>query len=651
MRHFLLSTDADAAAFEEVRSELHSLLDYLKDAAPGRTAPEEETERVDPLLLVAVEWLGLSSRIRELLRRREVEYVSLAQAYRSAYDERGLAPCHARLVQLENLLENIDQMVRLWGEPTGRPETPPTRSSGTSRRDSNEPSELAEVRLNARAVESVATLLQQCTRQLEKLELHRDAHVENDPRENGAHTQWSQRPISFGPPTLAPINATVLLALADERPALGDSVQTMLQGLMAVVASVTIGYGVATVAPAGSKPILDNLQADALVTVLLLIPGILLSRLDLPRTNSVLGRLRQRPRRIAQGAVVVTSGLAVIVAGLAWPNWVWPFGLLALGLLGCLLLAHRRGLKERSSERDIPPAGKPVPAWLGDLKPGPQRRMAPPPDELEPLLRKLREGVVSEDDREVVNDRPVDEHFAANREPRPTDSETPMDGLRLRRGSDLVSAKTRALARNLAPVRLLVTHGAGPVCSQRHADETDHVDERLNVLLEGSHAHAALDAGEAVRRQQGAEALADRVATQQWELVAPGVDVQFPGVAGEAYGRAAPTSAWTLEALLVVPPDKPATEFIHSVLAAVLHGQQARGVMLRGLHYPESVPADREAYEGQGRLRAAGRHPATITVSAPAFFWLVWWNGAGPEQSRSIQRAAWVRPPRRGTKR
>jgi hypothetical protein len=40
-------------------------------------------------------------------------------------------------------------------------------------------------------------------------------------------------------------------------------------------------------------------RADAIVAVLLLVPGILLTRLDIPSTNTVLGQLRSFQRRLA----------------------------------------------------------------------------------------------------------------------------------------------------------------------------------------------------------------------------------------------------------------------------------------------------------------------------------------------------------------
>lgn len=169
----------------------------------------------------------------------------------------------------------------------------------------------------------------------------------------------------------------MFLTLADERPALADSVFYMLLGLFGIV----VGLG-AVLQFSGTDR--EDIQADALVAVLLLVPGILLARLDIPNTNSVLGQLRAVPRNVAYFSVVLTSGLAVAVAT-AWappPHlWPWveqhvaPFVWVAAALFLCWLFsAAEKAERLRRRNRSIPGSAD-VPWWLRNHAGGPAQAL------------------------------------------------------------------------------------------------------------------------------------------------------------------------------------------------------------------------------------------------------------------------------------
>jgi hypothetical protein len=119
-------------------------------------------------------------------------------------------------------------------------------------------------------------------------------------------------------------------------------------------------------------------QADAVVAVLLLVPGLLLARLDLPSTNTVLGQLRQFPRTLAFFSVAVTTGLAIVV-GTVETDWamtrLFQVSLVILGgiLLCCLCEFYARRVRRRSPV----PRSRRVPRWLREAGRRPRRPLQP----------------------------------------------------------------------------------------------------------------------------------------------------------------------------------------------------------------------------------------------------------------------------------
>jgi uncharacterized membrane protein len=202
-------------------------------------------------------------------------------------------------------------------------------------------------------------------------ELGRDLTVDNDPREHGAHAHW--RGTAADPsPSSEPIRATAYLALADEPPALIESVARMVVGLLVVVA----GIGLLSEWADGS-----NLnRADAIVAVLLLVPGILLTRLDIPSTNTVLGQLRSFQRRLAYGSLIATTGLGVAFA--AGPaDWDITWAVLASVIVLSVLVAccFAEFMMRARRRRAVVPFVAAVPAWLRqDLGVKPDKRLQPP---------------------------------------------------------------------------------------------------------------------------------------------------------------------------------------------------------------------------------------------------------------------------------
>jgi hypothetical protein len=219
---------------------------------------------------------------------------------------------------------------------------------------------------------------------LESAEIGRDLTVDNDPRENGGHAHWRQPLTDLSSGSLEPVRATAYLALADETPSLVESVSRILAGLALVV----FGIGaLLTQSPTWlfSTPPGFNLtnalaRADAIVAVLLLVPGILVARLDIPSTNTVLGQIRSYQRALAYSALVATTGLAMAVAASPPGPELVDWARLSFTVLAVLLIATRVEFVVRHRRRRalIAPTAT-LPAWLhSEMGGGAQRRVIEP---------------------------------------------------------------------------------------------------------------------------------------------------------------------------------------------------------------------------------------------------------------------------------
>jgi hypothetical protein len=212
--------------------------------------------------------------------------------------------------------------------------------------------------------------------------LGHDVTVDNDPREHGAHAHWR----TAAPPTPRsnePIKATAYLALADEPPALIESVFRMVLGLLVVV----LGLGVLN----GIDQELDLSRADAIVAVLLLVPGILLTRLDIPNTNTVLGQLRVFQRRLAYASLVATTGLGVVFAA-APADWNITWAVVTsvavlLLLVACCICEFVMRTRRR---RALVPRVAAVPVWLRqDMDRDHEQRLQTPDAQFDAIEQEL----------------------------------------------------------------------------------------------------------------------------------------------------------------------------------------------------------------------------------------------------------------------
>ena len=215
-------------------------------------------------------------------------------------------------------------------------------------------------------------------------QLGHDITTDNDPREHGAHAHWRRPNVDLSPHSTEPVRAVAYLALADEAPALIEGITRMVVGLALVV------LGIGTLLTGGLHWLYTGQvahgtvpeQADAVVAVLLLVPGLLIARLDLPSTKSVLGQLRQFQRSIAIASVAVTTGLAIAAGTVHTDNGITRVFQLGAAVLGLILVCCLLEFVARRARRRSPvPRSARLPRWLrATERPSRRARRAHVPD-------------------------------------------------------------------------------------------------------------------------------------------------------------------------------------------------------------------------------------------------------------------------------
>ncbi|MEV4535303.1 hypothetical protein AB0J82_15870 [Asanoa sp. NPDC049518] len=346
VRRFVLSSDVDDDFVQTLTQDVEML------AEAGAQEPHRK--------LLELELQGIASRLAELGRRRLGDLTSyrryIAARHRSA------APGAAALTS--------DQVIAALGRGDC---SVPVLAAFAAHYSADSMRHLARGPLAGSALPALAAGIRD-------YQLGHDITTDNDPRENGAHAHWRRPSLDLSPHSTAPVRAVAYLSLADEAPALIEAITRMVVGLAFVV------LGIGTLLTGGpqwlySGAIVPNsvpAQADAVVAVLLLVPGLLIARLDLPSTHSVLGQLRQFQRTIAYGSVAVTTGLAIAVGAVHTDHAITRAFQAGAAVLGVILVCCLLEFLSRRARRRIPvPRSDRLPRWLRATAPRPRRAYAP----------------------------------------------------------------------------------------------------------------------------------------------------------------------------------------------------------------------------------------------------------------------------------
>jgi len=194
-------------------------------------------------------------------------------------------------------------------------------------------------------------------------ELAHDLSLENDPRTSRAHAHW-RGPVPGGATAGAPVQVVAAMQMRDTTSAGPRSVRTYALAVAAAgyVLAAFLADSVWPFGPSSTAALTRIADADAVVSVLLLVPGFLYTRLPLASRNTVAGHLRALPRVVAGGCIGIVAVVALaIAAGLPGVLIQIAFvAMIVLPLAGAGLLLYRR--------RPLPETGELVrigaPRWL-----------------------------------------------------------------------------------------------------------------------------------------------------------------------------------------------------------------------------------------------------------------------------------------------
>jgi hypothetical protein len=348
VRRFFMTSDVDSPA-------LRSLVDDM------RTVSESYERLAGTPKLLELELQGIASRLAEFGRRR---YRDL-ETFR-AYIEERYATFSGRVPHFPTWSEAPTP------EESLRPDRPVvTRLAQFSHLyETDHYRKLADGMITRETLDGLAD-------ELVDAQVDKDIHVDNDPRENAGHAYWQRRPFGGDPQPVEPVASTVYAALVDDPPSLASNVAKLLLAVLLLVVSFglvlepTLFSGVPVLGTLndhfrpspveGDSPISS---ADAVVTMLLLVPGLLLSRLDIPSNKTVLGQLRLFPRYVAYTSVIIAGMLALLVASGRKDALDGPFVVGMVALLVLLLLVGIDGVGKAVKRRRKVPVNDISPRWL-----------------------------------------------------------------------------------------------------------------------------------------------------------------------------------------------------------------------------------------------------------------------------------------------
>jgi len=304
-----LSTDADARAAEILHTDLTVLAQRLEDE---RRAPSRASNKILELQMQTTLRV-----LADLIRRRRWD---AAQA--------DIAVPTQRMIACTSLA-----LVAVAGEGT------------TGKQGVVDSSILRHPRL-------FPNQLRQAAKELRDEELYLDMALENDPTSSRAHANWrgSAQTAAIGTPVQ--IRAGMLLrdtTAAGPRSVCAYALLVAMVGyvLAALLARLSWPFG------PEARPALGAVaDADAVIAVLLLVPGFLYTRLGLSDRRSIAGHLRVLPRAVANACIGVVATVGGVVAAGLPGGWVQlAFAVMVVvPLAGAVTLRYRRRTVRETAE-------------------------------------------------------------------------------------------------------------------------------------------------------------------------------------------------------------------------------------------------------------------------------------------------------------
>ncbi|HEX5404498.1 MAG TPA: hypothetical protein VFX16_19600 [Pseudonocardiaceae bacterium] len=221
--------------------------------------------------------------------------------------------------------------------------------------------------------------LYRAAREVVEHDLQYDISFERDPVGRQAHAYW-RRPT--GRQSIADqieIVASILIVdSTTSGPRTVRSYALAVSLITYIVASLLDGFPFPFGIP--SRPLSNHGSPDAMVTVLLLLPGFLYSRLSLPTRRSIAGYMQVLPRLVSHGSIFLVAALAAAVAANASNTVLVVFFGMAIVLPVVATILLRDPPSGRSLTESISALGGPK--WVRPTGLKPIRRQRKPDETL-----------------------------------------------------------------------------------------------------------------------------------------------------------------------------------------------------------------------------------------------------------------------------
>ncbi|HEX6357593.1 hypothetical protein [Actinophytocola sp.] len=324
-----LTTDADRASADRIVEDLETLAELSGKEAGTRDRPTTK--------LLELETQTTLRHLSELVRRRRWDA-----------DQAGFVFDSSRLRAVTDLC---------WAAVSGEA----TESAGGQADNSilNHPF-VAPEKLGAAAEE------------VRDARLSDDLSLGNDPTTRRAHVYWRRRDTRDNGG--AQITVRAGLILRDTTAAGPGSVFWYALSVAAIAHSVMwfLTKHLWPYSAEGARNLVEISDRDAIIAVLLLVPGLLYTRLTLPDRQSITGHLRAVPRMAAKACIVVMAFMAAaLAAGVGGMGLVVIAAItVSLSVVAAIAVGYpefvawlaRRRHKKRSIEQQL--RGMRVPAWV-----------------------------------------------------------------------------------------------------------------------------------------------------------------------------------------------------------------------------------------------------------------------------------------------
>jgi len=204
-----------------------------------------------------------------------------------------------------------------------------------------------------------ADRLRQAAAEIDTQGLQYDLNLENDPARARAHVYWRRDPSRVDVDRTISVSAGMFLRDTSGSRLASVSVYVAgVSGISYILGCLLFG----SLFPFIGRSATGNLfYADALIAVLLLVPGFLYARLKLPPPHSIGGQLRSLPRLVAHLTITCAALLAATIA--ASRNAVFIRAALAVCVLVPILSAVLTWIIARAVKDNLLLLDKRLPRW------------------------------------------------------------------------------------------------------------------------------------------------------------------------------------------------------------------------------------------------------------------------------------------------